>query len=86
MQQQAVERVVGKCNHLEESVAAVEKIPQEPISERNCEQSEVIEVTEPASQDRILQRAAEQTLLWTLSKVSLSSKCLNGPVNRSGLS
>ena len=38
----------------EEIVAVVEKISQEPISHRICEQSEVIEVTETANQDRNL--------------------------------
>ena len=47
----------------EESVAVVGKFLQVPISERMCEQSEVIEVTETASQDRNLQCTVEQNFL-----------------------
>ena len=65
VQQQAVERMVDKSipQSREESVAVVEKFPQEPISERICEQREVIEVTETASQDQNLQRTVQQTVL-----------------------
>ena len=53
VQQRAVERMVDKSTPQtrEESVAVVEKIPQEPISERIGEQSEVIEVTETTNQE-----------------------------------
>ena len=55
----------------EERAAVVEKIPQEPISEIICEQSEVIEVTETASQDRNLQRTVEQTLVDLVEAVKI---------------
>ena len=41
----------------------IEIFPQGPTSEKFREQSEVIGVTETASQDRNLQRTVEQTLL-----------------------
>ena len=87
VQQQAVERVVDKSipQSREESVAVVEKFPQEPISERICEQREVIEVTETASQDQNLQRTVEQTVLdfSRLPKLSLRSEFLKGGANSS---
>ena len=73
MQQQAVEHVVDKAipQIREERVAVVEIFPQKQISERMCEQSEVIEVTETASQDRNLQRTVEQTLLDLVEAVKI---------------
>ena len=65
VQQHTVERMVDTSIPQigEGSVAVVERFPQEPISERICEQSEVIEVTETASQDRNLQPTVTQILL-----------------------
>ena len=54
-----------------ERVAVVEIFPQKQISEIMCEQSEVIEVTEIASQDRNLQRTVEQTLLDLVEVVKI---------------
>ena len=43
-------------------VEVVKTNPQERISERMCEQSEVIKVNETSSQDQIWRRAMEQSL------------------------
>ena len=46
----------------EECVEADKNIPEERISERMCEQREVIDVTEFSSQDRSLLRTVDQML------------------------
>ena len=59
----------------------------ERTSEKICEQSEVIKVTETASQDQNLQHTVEQTLLdFAETKLSLWSLSWRGGLNRSGLS
>ena len=50
-----------KISH-QENVEAVENVPQERISVRRCEQSEILDVTKVASQGTSLLRIVEQMI------------------------
>ena len=54
---------------MEYIIEVVEAVPQGRISERICEQIVVLEVPDISSQDRIIQRTAEQILDGTVEAV-----------------